>query len=71
MKVLIKAGTRGWIFKGSLNDPTDFTFHRDTRVDVERSDRYWYKITGAIPEFPEAPPNLQINEVHILELVNE
>ena len=68
MKVLIKAGTHGWIFKGSLNGPTAFIFRRDTMVDVERTHRYWYKVTGAIVDFPEAPPNLLINEVHIPEL---
>ncbi|GEM_PF-4594598 len=71
MKALIKAGTYGWIFKNSPSGPTAFTFHRDAMVEVERSDRYWYKVTREIPGFPEAPPNLLINEVHIPVLANE
>jgi hypothetical protein len=71
VKVLIKAGTHGWIFQNSLNGPTAFTFRQDTTVDVERTHRYWYKVTAAIPDFPEAPPDLLINEIHIPEIAGK
>ena len=65
MKVLIKAGTQAWMTKDGIGTLTPFTFPKDTMVEVERSDRYWYTIKGDVADFPERPSNIIINEVHI------
>ena len=65
MKVLIKAGTRAWMIKDGVDAPTPFIFPKNTMVEVERGDRYWYTIKGEITDFPQTHSNIIINEVYI------
>jgi hypothetical protein len=65
MKVLIKAGTRAWMIKDGVDAPTPFIFPKNTMVEVERGDRYWYTIKEEIADFPETHANIIINEVYI------
>jgi hypothetical protein len=64
MKVKIEAGTRGW-FEVKFHGTDSVTFKRDTTVDVEPYQMFWYKMKGQIPGLPSGHPGILINEVYL------
>ena len=53
------------MIKDDVDVPTPFIFPKNTMVEVERGDRYWYTIKEEIADFPETHANIIINEVYI------
>jgi hypothetical protein len=64
MKVLLKAGARGWI-ETQVNGPTLIRFAEDTTIEVEHCRRHWYKTKGQVANFPAGHPPILINEIHL------
>jgi hypothetical protein len=64
MKVTITAGTRGW-FEMKFQGTDSVTFKRDSIVDVESYQVFWYKTYGQIVGLPDGHPGVLINEIYL------
>ena len=66
MEVKIEAGTRGW-FEVKFQGADSVTFDRDTTVDVEPFQTFWYKSKGQIFGLAPGHPDILINELYLPE----
>ena len=64
MKGKIEAGTRGW-FEVKFHGADSVTFKRDTTVDVDLFQQFWYRTKGQIRGLPSGHPGILINEVYL------
>ena len=64
MRVKIEAGTRGW-FEVNFQGTDSVTFNRDSIVDVEPDQLFWYKTNGQIGGLPSGHPGVLINEIYL------